>query len=228
MLNYISVKDIWLKGIGSLLLLSIMVKGDVMPTRDEIKKATNGKGVFAVAVTNASSRSVLFGVSVAMGKAPQGCKYLTIGNSGSFRIGVKETKVMELPVPFVSTQEWKDIDQYDNVDDRLPLDEDSKVYVQVKNVCGEPCIERRIFKAEYLAGTRLVKLPQRISITINCDPVKYKYSDPTSQWIKNIMANIKTPEEITKELIAQILQDYSDDSEDEALVAPIISKSLVP
>jgi hypothetical protein len=207
-----------LQGVCSLLLLSITTIGGVM-TLEEIEEATEGKGVFSVAVTNTGDQGAIFGVSVSMSKVPQGCGHLTIGTTYSFTVGAKETEIMELPVPFISTQEDKDIDQYNNVNNRLPLAEDSKIFIEVKRVFGEPCYKRKVFKAKYLAGTRLIELPQRISISINCyeDQALYRSYYPKLRWLENQTESLEKLEYIDEvdedtKAINKLIMELSQDT----------------
>ena len=184
-----------------------------MPTMEEVAKVTNGKGVFAVAITNTGSQSVLLGASVSMGKPPQGCEHLIIGGSRSSVVGSQETKIIELSVPFISTQKWEDIEQYDNLDNRLSLPKDSKVFVEVRNVIGDPCIEERVFAAKYLEGTRLIALPQQVSIMINCDAV-FPYCLTAQEIANKGISNAK----INKfEGLGKSLQELEDQEDQELL-----------
>ena len=196
MINYIKYKSILLKGICFLGLLSMVVNGGDMDL-EEIRKVTNGKGIFSVAVTNNGKKGgENVEVFVHLTNPPLGCEYLKLFAyyQGRFHayistyIEANITKTVELPLPFLSLQEGDDIEQYDSIDNLLPLSDNSEVIVEVRSVSDErefgfTAVQKyfnardllksrgfnQTFKAKYLAGTKLIELPDLIQISINYD-----------------------------------------------------------
>lgn len=80
MKNYTKYKNILMKGICSLGLLSIIATANGEPiTLEEIKKATDGKGMFSVAITNVGKKSgEMVKVFVYIINPPIGCEYLRL------------------------------------------------------------------------------------------------------------------------------------------------------
>ena len=207
MINYAKYKNIFLKGIGSLWLFSIITNGEPI-TLEEIKQATDGKGVFSIAVTNnGKKRGEKVKVFVHLTNPPSGCEYLKFSSPQrrssvyiETNVEANTTKIVELPVPFLSSQEGDEIEQYDNTDNLLPLSENSEVMVEVRSMrlSNEYGIHSLIFesmdynlrsrgfnqafKAKYLAGTRLIELPDQIQIAINYDDPVTDY-DPIQEFI---------------------------------------------
>lgn len=220
MTNYTKYKNLILKGVYSLWLLSIMANGEPT-TLEEIKQATNGKGVFSIVITNTGKKeSENVNVFMHMTNPPSGCEYLKFSHArGKYFVHVKPdtTVIVELPVPFLSSQKWDgtkpcdntdltrelpspysqkwdEVEQYDNTDNLLPIPDNSEVIVEIRNIdhVKEHGINslmflntsfklrsrgfNQVFKAKYLAGTRLVELPDQIQISINYDEMVRGYN----------------------------------------------------
>ena len=184
MIERINHRNIFLRGICSILSLLITTIGGAVTLEKikEIKEITGGKGVFALAITNEGDHGLHLNVSLYMTKAPPGCEELEEDGYGiSVSIKAHETLMVELPVPFISPHGWNDMEQYDNIDNRLPLAEDSRVEVSITNVQDRCCSRRRGFGVDYLEGTRLIKMPAKVSLKIDCDPKK-----PYDQWLRDL------------------------------------------
>ena len=200
MINYTNYRNVLLKGICSLGLLSMVVNGGDMDL-EEIRKVTNGKGVFSVAITNNGKKysCARVNVFVHLTNLPPGYAHLKLRARSQEGISVlienNATEIVELPLPFLGLQEGDDIEQYDNTDNLLPLPENSEVIVEVRNASDEKEFGlgaqlwysishllksrgfNRAFKAKYLDGTRLIELPDQVRIAINYDDqVKGFYS----------------------------------------------------
>ena len=225
MLNYNSVKKIWLKGIGLVLLL-IAINGVSMTSEEneimmgskesqeeesswdkahreererveKIKTITKGKGTSSMVITNAGSEFGTIDISMYMTNPPVGCEYLGGGKLGFLYSNVidimpNEVITIELPVPFMSPQD--DLEQYDNTDNLLPLPENSEITIKIRNTRstgGIICFPeyKEVFKAEYLPGTRLIKLPTEIPITVNYD------DDNCKLWIQQYLEPCDFPQE---------------------------------
>ena len=144
---------------------------------EEIRTMTKGKGTFSMVITNTGSGVETIRVSIYITNPPSGCEYLGGGQLGFLysnlvRIIPNETITLGLPAPFMSSQD--DLEQYDNTDNLLPLSEDSEVIIKIKNTHntrGLFCYPKykKVFKAKYLSGTRLIDLPKEIPVNINHD-----------------------------------------------------------
>ena len=187
MIKRINYRNIFLRGICSILLLLITTTGEAMTLEKikKIKEITGGKGVFTLAITNEGDRGLYLDVEVYMTKAPLGCEELEEAGYGiGASIKAHETLMVELPLPFISPYGWDDIEQYDNLDNLLPLAEDSRVKVSITNTHNRCCSIRRSFEVDYSEGTKLIKMPEKVSMRINCDPKKYP--GPTPKWIQDL------------------------------------------
>ena len=144
-------------------------------TLEEMKKATGGKGAFSVAVTNGEDRGIRVDVSVSVSNLPPSYKHLACGYGYTKCVYIKahETVIVELPVPLISSQDLDGYDDYvklyDNTENLLSLPEDSLTSVRVVRTTKKHCFEVKTFKSSYLEETRLVKLPDEVAITLNCD-----------------------------------------------------------
>ena len=221
MINYIKYKNILLKGICSLGLLSMVVNGGGMDL-EEIRKVTNGKGVFPVAVTNNGKYGTDIDVFAHLTNPPPGYEYLGLAAYSRKKpcvwIEGNTTQIIEVPLPLLSPHGWDDLEQYDNIDNLLPIPWDSEVVVEVRNLSSElefgfefqyryqsggnkskrqPRGFKKAFEAQYLAGTRLLKLPEPVQISINYEnPVEFTdYSQP----IYSFPESIKDPKSLSCE-----------------------------
>ena len=146
---------------------------------EKIKTMTKGKGTFSMVITNAGSGFEPIKVSIYMINPPLGYENLDHQSkekrflySNVVDIIPNETMSLELPVPFISLQD--NPEQYDNVDNLLPLPENSEIVIEIKNTRNTWAIihlpeYKKVFKAKYLPGTRLLELPAEIPITVDYD-----------------------------------------------------------
>ena len=151
---------------------------------EKVKVITENKGIFSVVITNAGSKVEIIEVSLNMINPPLGCKNLGHLNNEKLewlylnvvRIMPHEVMTIELPIPFISPQD--DLEQYDNIDNLLPLSENSEITIKIISIRNTMGIIRlpeykKVFKAKYLPGTRLIELPKKIPITIDYDNDRY-------------------------------------------------------
>ena len=179
---------------------------------EETKEATNGKGICSVAVTNTGKKDTsvhVFSSLVSLASKLLDCDlfYLYYIHRKECAIEVKAntTVIVELPLLFMDSLEGYDIEQYDNLDNLLPLSENSEIIVEVRNeldakefgawkssryeVDWQDSLRgfNKVFKAKYLAGTRLIEFPDQMQILIDYDdpvPLENYNSDQKRRYLK--------------------------------------------
>jgi len=176
---------------------------------EETKEATNGKGVYSIAVTNTGKKDTNVHVFSNLDSQSPDCDifYLCYLHRKECAIEVKAntTVIVELPLLFLGSLKEYDIEQYDNLDNLLPLSENSEIIVEVRNeldakefgawkssryeVDWQDSLRgfNKVFKAKYLAGTRLIEFPDQMQILIDYDdpvPLENYNSDQKRRYLK--------------------------------------------